>query len=437
VTAPGILEALGVGFLRNSRFEAEENKLRSDLCIDMARAGRISPQSLTTILSDGHLEVSTGVYTDEDASPGTWNDESFIASVIDYAPDHLALLPGGRGACSWADGCGVRANADEGGKETDMKGSGGTTGRLRTILNNVAEALGLKVQEMSLDDRRTAIRNAVYALDNTSWSHYIVEVYDSWLVYEANAKSSNDPSAVMPSPSTRLYKRSYTIDAQTGAATLSDDAQEVREETSYVPVNGQPGTAAGSPAANEAAGDDQAKKEAETMKKNELIEKLIGCPCTRFTANDQAFLETLNEEQLEKLQPPDGVGVLPTEPPAPTQNQTPAPADPPAEPPKQNADPKPKPEGIQITADQFRTLQRAEARDKAEKDQLVTKLLANQHNPFTKDQLEAKELEELKALAQLGHVEVDYGPQGGPPATNADPNAAPPMPKVFEYPAKK
>jgi hypothetical protein len=107
-------------------------------------------------------------------------------------------------------------------------------------------------------------------------------------------------------------------------------------------------------------------------------------------------------------------------------------------PPKQNdAAPPPKPEGIQISPEQFRTLQRAEARDKAEKDQVVTKLLANQRNPFTKEQLEAKELEELKALAQLGHVEVDYGPQGGPPNTNADPNAAPPMPKVFEYPAKK
>jgi len=57
-------------------------------------------------------EVSVGVFSDETYQPGTWNGESYGACSISMTPDHLALLPGGRGACSWEDGCGIRTNKE-------------------------------------------------------------------------------------------------------------------------------------------------------------------------------------------------------------------------------------------------------------------------------------------------------------------------------------
>lgn len=454
--APGVLEQIGVGYLRGSRFDPDGNRLRSEICIDVERANRLSPASVTTILAGGHLEVSTGVFTNEDDVPGTWNGESFSAEVTATRPDHLALLPGGTGACSWSDGCGVRANARqaEGTKEDLMKGSHGT-GKLRALMLSFADALGIRVQEMSHDDLRSALCRAVYALDNAAWDHYVVDVYDGWLVYKANARISNDPSVAVVSPATKLYKRTYSIDAQTGAATLADDAQEVREETNYVPVTANQSGEIGSPEASTAAGNvAQAKKEAETMKKNELIDKLIGCPCTRFAANDRAFLETLNEEQLEKLQPVEGARPPETDeekaareaaasqppagstgtqpPPATTAGSEPAPA--------ANEAASTKPQTVEqfianAPAEIQGTLRRAVEADKARKDALVSGLLANSRNTFTEVQLRAKDIDELTALSSLAAVTIDYAPQGGPaPQANESANQAPPMPQAFPYP---
>lgn len=55
-------------------------------------------------------EISAGLFTDDYAEAGQWNGEDYRACAITHEPDHLALLPGGRGACSWADGCGIRTN---------------------------------------------------------------------------------------------------------------------------------------------------------------------------------------------------------------------------------------------------------------------------------------------------------------------------------------
>jgi hypothetical protein len=39
-----------------------------------------------------------------------WNGEEYEETLYDFIPDHIALLPNELGACSWADGCGVREN---------------------------------------------------------------------------------------------------------------------------------------------------------------------------------------------------------------------------------------------------------------------------------------------------------------------------------------
>jgi hypothetical protein len=62
-------------------------------------------------------EVSIGVFSEEVEQAGVWGSEFYDKIAVNYKPDHLALLTDQVGACSWADGCGVRvniqANADE------------------------------------------------------------------------------------------------------------------------------------------------------------------------------------------------------------------------------------------------------------------------------------------------------------------------------------
>lgn len=53
------------------------------------------------------LELSTGLYTKNEPVAGKHGDRAYTHIARNYRPDHLAILPTGKGACSIADGCGV------------------------------------------------------------------------------------------------------------------------------------------------------------------------------------------------------------------------------------------------------------------------------------------------------------------------------------------
>lgn len=58
-------------------------------------------------------EVSVGVYTTQMEGTGQFNGKTFVAIAVENKPDHVAILTNTPGACSWEDGCGIRANAFE------------------------------------------------------------------------------------------------------------------------------------------------------------------------------------------------------------------------------------------------------------------------------------------------------------------------------------
>lgn len=79
-----------IGHVRNARWE--DNRLKADLVVTEERVRG---------LVQGISELSTGLFNEAQNGRAT----TIIA-------DHVALLPDVQGACSWEDGCGVRANAD-------------------------------------------------------------------------------------------------------------------------------------------------------------------------------------------------------------------------------------------------------------------------------------------------------------------------------------
>ena len=89
--------------------KTEGGSLKGELWIDSERIGQISPESLSAI-EEGRLEVSVGLFSGGDGKKGTWQGEKYEETLFGFVPDHIALLPNGVGACSWADGCGVRVN---------------------------------------------------------------------------------------------------------------------------------------------------------------------------------------------------------------------------------------------------------------------------------------------------------------------------------------
>ncbi len=100
---PGILDKTGLGTVRNVR---HDSKLRAEAWFDDQRLERITPEVKKNLLANKHVEVSTGLYTDNTDEMGLWKGKAYKAVARNYKPDHLAVLPDTVGACSVADGCG-------------------------------------------------------------------------------------------------------------------------------------------------------------------------------------------------------------------------------------------------------------------------------------------------------------------------------------------
>ena len=108
---PDTIEKQSVGRIWNTHWD--EEKLKAEVWIDMEKAKIISPEVLASIQNDRQLEISTAHWGKNEVKSGEWNGEKYDTIARSIRPDHLALLPGQTGACSWEDGCGIRLNADD------------------------------------------------------------------------------------------------------------------------------------------------------------------------------------------------------------------------------------------------------------------------------------------------------------------------------------
>jgi hypothetical protein len=94
-----------------------DGKSAAEAWFDEEATQRVDPVIYNRLLAGEKIEVSTGLSktTREEAlQNATFNGKPYVATVIDYEPDHLAVLPDQVGACSIPDGCGLN-NAELGG----------------------------------------------------------------------------------------------------------------------------------------------------------------------------------------------------------------------------------------------------------------------------------------------------------------------------------
>lgn len=93
----------------------DEDRLKGEIWVDVQAAEK-HPNGieLLTKLNDGaQIEVSTAYFRELDPLAGEWRGIPYQGVATDLKPDHLAILLHSTGACSWADGCGVRINESE------------------------------------------------------------------------------------------------------------------------------------------------------------------------------------------------------------------------------------------------------------------------------------------------------------------------------------
>ena len=271
-----------IGVLKNVSWS--DNKLKGELWINVVLANQKQAELLPFIQNGGKLEVSTGLLASDDSTTGTWNGEAFNASIQEIIPDHIALLPGSTGACSWNDGCGVRFNAKN--PKTEV----------------------VFVNSSDLMDQLDKIRTFVYAMDKytanggPSIDNYVKAVYDDYFIYKQNARTNGIES-------TKCYKQMYSMDT-TGNVVLQGDPVEVVEDISYRIVSNaiqnptkEDKIMAGSGAAPAAS---MTCKDAVTPADKAKcmgakVSALIANENTSFTDADKDWLTAMNEDQLGKL----------------------------------------------------------------------------------------------------------------------------------------
>lgn len=109
----GVLERQGLGFIRKSTFNGNGRHV-AEGWFDAERTKRLDKRIYNALLSGDPLEVSTGLYTENENVRGVAPDgRSYVAIARNYQPDHLAVLPDQTGACSREDGCGILINHEK------------------------------------------------------------------------------------------------------------------------------------------------------------------------------------------------------------------------------------------------------------------------------------------------------------------------------------
>lgn len=362
-SSPELVEKTRIGTIFNSIYE--DKKLKAEIWVDVDRAMKIAPNILSSINNGTSLEVSTGLWSEEEDKEGEFGGEPYYAIARHYKPDHLALLPNEKGACSWKDGCGVRTNEVE---IADGELS------LHCIMDAIYKMLNVPSNP-----------NDIYS----SPEKRLRNVYSDYFTYE-------DKEGL-------LYKQSYKI-SKKGVITLKGEAEQVKKMVSYEVA--QQNFNSLTPLLKESSVD-----------KKQKIEYVIGTKQMERKEEDKVTLEALSDDELNyqyKIAERFRNCKSCNEEPNPLKdadkekiavNQK-----------KEEQKPKTLEEYIKDAPSDVKDLiTNGVGMLNARKAALVKVLLSNKRNKFTQEKLNQMPIDELESLVALAQIEVDFSGQGGSP----------------------
>lgn len=259
---PEAMEQFAVGQIFNTYFDTATNTLKAEAWIERERLQN-DFEDVYNMLMDGNanIEVSTGVLHYNDGQSGDFNGIAYNGVGSDFYGDHLALLPNDVGACSWADGCGLRVNSKN---KKD-----------RPIAFN----------QLDYSSIMDGLWRYVDSMDDNTYIYYVYAVFNDYFVYKQRVRESGQ---------IKFYKQNYSVENNTVSPT--GDAVRVKEERSFVPIPEDAAEPSGTTTTNQNEGDEMADKPCCPEK----VKSLIGAN-NSFTQDDEAWLLELNSKALESV----------------------------------------------------------------------------------------------------------------------------------------
>ena len=278
--SPEVIERQSVGVIYNARMDS--NRLLAECWLGSEKLGKVSSDTLIAVNEGKTIEVSVGVYTEDESIAGEWNGIKYNAIARNHRPDHLALLPGGIGACSVENGCGIRVNQNKkGGKRVDKKEA-----------IDLLKGLGQKIYEVGVNmavgmkEKLDLLYSLVRSLNSPDTWHYLTEAYDTYLIYSIETGGIE-----------KTYKRNYQMNLLNGVPEFVGDPIEVVRKVEYdeieVNTNINFKRTKGKGMSKEGCVPCIEKK----------VNELIANTATPFTEVDRGWLEKFSETDLNAMYP--------------------------------------------------------------------------------------------------------------------------------------
>lgn len=287
---PTVLANWAVGEVHDVRMEGD--KLRANAWLDVQKLIALSPETLEMIQNCELIEVSVGVFSEEDDTPGEWKGETYTAINRNYIPDHLALLPGEVGACSIMDGCGVRVNS-----ANEQKGGKSDVLNLK-MLNDLSKqgmTVSPIVNEVSFSEIMDQIWSVMDGKSNDRERLYLDAVYDDYFIYRKRMFTKSADGELNASEDAGYFKQNYQVGADDKVDFVGEPVK-VKKTVSYVTLQ-EHVTMRRTKFSN------NKKKEDTNMCKpcKEKAGLLIANANTHYSEEHREWLESLEEDKLDIL----------------------------------------------------------------------------------------------------------------------------------------
>ena len=379
---PIILSNRMVGIIMNAKVEKitvnkkSVDALKAEAWLEQDRCDAVDERISKAIETNTMMELSTGLFTNTDDEEGEWEGEKYVGIARNYHPDHLALLPDLKGACSIEDGAGLLRN--------------------QTVLKINPEVIQLVNNAMSHGNVRSLLNSWLWEKHDDAW---IEAVYDDFFIYENKSK---------------FFKLDYTLADNMVTIDVASGEAEVVRVTEFRTKSG------------EFVGNN--RKES-IMDKKKVVQSIIASNSNSWTEKDKETLMALDEGVLTKMQESETLAgdaavenavKLAADKIELDKKTAEADAEAIANADKTNDKPKTAKQWLKDAPLEIAAIVNGAMKQTASlKVALIERITSNESNVFTKDQLNTMEIDTLRGIASLAvntieesSLEVDFAALG-------------------------